>query len=187
MCRARRPVPSQSRHPSSESNSPAPSQRGQGINEWIVPKIDPKILDQRVEARLRRQQLLEQPRPPRFRELLDEAALCRQIGGSAVMHAQLGRILQLVREDKVTVQVIPFDAGAHASEDSNFALLEFGNPSIPDLVFVEGLVSHLYHERRDELQRYREALEYLRDAALSPRASVDRIAEISTMHQTNQK
>ncbi len=71
-----------------------------------MPKIDPKILDQRVEARLRRQQLLEQPRPPRFHELLDEAALCRQIGGSAVMHAQLGRILQLVREDKVTVRVI---------------------------------------------------------------------------------
>ena len=46
------------------------------------------------------------------------------------------------------------------------------------MVFVEGLVSHLYLERRTELERYGEALEYLRDAALSPRDSAKKIEEI---------
>src|SRR6266571_442671 len=148
------------------------------ILKAIQPKIDPKILAQRIEARMRRQELLEQPNLPRFRELLDEGALRRQVGGPAVMRAQLDRILQLVRENKVTVQVVPFDAGAHAIPDSNFTYLEFGDPSITNLIFSESLVSHLYHEQKAQLDRYHEALEYLRDAALSPRDSVNLIADI---------
>ncbi len=131
---------------------------------------------------MRRQELLEQPNPPRFRELLDEGALRRQVGGPAVMRAQLDRILQLVRENKVTVQVVPFDAGAHAIPDSNFTYLEFGDPSITNLIFSESLVSHLYHEQKAQLDRYHEALEYLRDAALSPRDSVNLIADIRSAH-----
>ena len=148
------------------------------IIKGIAPKMDPSVLDQRVEARMRRQQLLEQDKPPRYRVLLDEAVLHRQIGGSDVMHAQLGKILDLVHEQKVTVQVIRFDVGAHASPESNFVFLEFGDSSLPDLVYVEGLAANLYQERPIELERYREALEYLRDTALSPRDSVSLIADI---------
>ncbi len=152
------------------------------IIRGIAPKIDPKIFEQRVEVRLRRQSLLEQENPPRLRVLLDEAVLHRQVGGPAVMRAQLDRILQHVRDGKATVQVIPFDAGAHGSAESNFTYLEFGDSSLPGMVFVEGLASNLYQERPDELARYREALEYLRDLALSPRDSVNRIAEIRNTH-----
>lgn len=154
----------------------------EAIIKGIVPKIDREILGQRVEARLRRQQLLEQPTPPRLRALLDEAVLHRQVGGPAVMRAQLDRILQLVQEQKATVQVIPFDAGAHASAESNFTYLEFGDSSLPGLVFVEGLAGNLYQERQAELERYREALEYLRDAALSPRDSANRMAQARSLH-----
>ena len=48
------------------------------------------------------------------------------------MYAQLGQILQLIREQKVTVQVIPFNAGAHASPESNFTYLEFGDSTLAD-------------------------------------------------------
>jgi len=148
----------------------------------IAPKIDPKIRDERIEARLRRQQLLEQDRPPRYRVLIDEAVLHRQVGGPAVMREQLEKILHLAEEQKATVQVIAFDAGAHASAESNFTYLEFDDSTLPGLVFVEGLFSHLYQERPAELARYREAIEYLRDTALSPRDSVNRIAEARNIH-----
>lgn len=160
-------------------------QYARAIIKGINPKMDPKVLDQRVEARMRRQELLEQKNPPRFRELLDEAALRRQVGGPAVMCAQLDRIVERVREGKVTVQIIPFDAGAHASPESNFTYLEFGDSSITNMVQVEGLVGNLYQERPSELERYREALESLRDAALSPRDSVNLIAEIRSGAQDN--
>jgi transcriptional regulator with XRE-family HTH domain len=147
------------------------------IIKGIAPKIDPRIHEQRVKARLRRQQLLEQDNPPRYRVLLDEAVLHRRVGSSAIMAAQLDRVLELERTGKATVQVIPFDVGAHAGQDSNFVLLECDDPLVV-VVFVEGLTTNLYQERKADLDRYREAVEYLRDSALSPRDSVLRIAEM---------
>jgi transcriptional regulator with XRE-family HTH domain len=148
------------------------------IIKAIAPRIHPDILRQRVEARMRRQLLLEKPMPPRYRALLDEAALHRQVGGPLIMNAQLGKILQLVQEEKATVQVIPYRAGAYAAVDSNFTFLEFGGSSLPGIVFVEGLESQLYLEKPAELARYAESLEHLRDTALTPRDSINLIADL---------
>ena len=148
----------------------------------IARKIEPAVLERRIEVRLRRQQLLDREEPPRYRALLDEAVLHRQVGGANVMAGQLGRILELAQEEKVTVQVIPFEAGAHASADSNFELLEFSGTSLPSIVFVEGMYSNLYQERPAEVVRYREAIEYLRDEALTPRESLNRITNIRKLH-----
>jgi transcriptional regulator with XRE-family HTH domain len=148
------------------------------IIKGIAPKIEEKILDGRVAARMERQKILQGPRPPKHRVVLDEAVLRHHIGGAAVMRAQLDRVLSLMREDKTTVQVIPYTVGAYGANDSNFTYLEFAGTKLPDLVFVETMVSQLYIERPDEVDRYSEALDYLRDAALNPRDSARKIEEI---------
>jgi hypothetical protein len=148
------------------------------VIKGIAPKVAEKILDQRVEARMERQRLLHRPAPPRYRVLLDEAVLWRHIGGPAVMREQLDQLLSLIREDRTTVQVIPYTVGAYGASDSNFTYLEFGGTKLPDLVFVETLVSQLYIERPDEVDRYSEALDHLRDSALNPRDSAKKIEEI---------
>lgn len=145
------------------------------IIRTIAPKMDLEVHEERVEARLRRQKLLEQDGRPGYHALLDEAVLRRRVGGPVVMAAQLDKILKLDRDGKVTVQVIPFAVGAHAAQDSNFVFLEFQGSS--PVVFVELLSTNLYQERASDLERYREALEYLRDQALNPRDSVALIAE----------
>jgi transcriptional regulator with XRE-family HTH domain len=152
---------------------------GRAVIKGIAPRIDPGILEQRLDARLRRQELLQQADPPRYRALLDESVLRRLAGGRDVMSEQLGKVLQLIRDGRITVQVLPFSVGIYASIDSNFDYLEFAGTGLPGVVFVEGLVSHLYQERPAELERYSEALEYLRDAALSPRDSAVLIEDIS--------
>jgi transcriptional regulator with XRE-family HTH domain len=148
------------------------------IIKGIAPKIDEDVLGQRVEARMMRQNLLSQPKPPRYRALVDEAVLHRHVGGPAVMKAQLDKVLSLTREERAAVQVIPYEVGAYGAIDSNFVYLELATTKLPDLVFVEGLSRELYLERPEELERYREALEYLRDQALNPRDSVKKIEEI---------
>jgi transcriptional regulator with XRE-family HTH domain len=152
------------------------------VIKGMAPKISQEAFEQRVEARRVRQDLLNRPKPPRFRMLLDESVLYRQIGGPDVMAAQLDKLLTLMREQKVSVQVIPFEAGAYDSTDSNFVYLKFDRQDLPDIVFVEGLVSHLYHERPDEAERYQESFENLRDLALSPRESEVRIAEMRSKY-----
>jgi transcriptional regulator with XRE-family HTH domain len=153
------------------------------IIKGIARRIDPRILDQRVEARLRRQQLLEKENPPRYRALLDEAVLYRQVGGLAVMEVQLDKLLKCAEDEVVSIQVIPFDAGAHAAADSNFDLLEFGGQTLQGpVVYVEGLLSQIYQERPAEIERYREAIEHLRDSALNARDSMALIAKRRGAH-----
>ncbi len=149
----------------------------------IAPKMDPKIFEDRVAARMRRQQVLEKDRPPRYRVLLDEGVLQRRVGGSGVMAAQLDKVLDVVGRNKATIQILPFDLGAHAAQDSNFILFEFEENS--PVAFVEGLTGNQYHERRVDIDRYREAIEYLRDSALSPRDSVEYITRLrDRVHKT---
>lgn len=149
------------------------------IIKAIARKIEPAIFEQRVKARLRRQQLLEPDNRPRYRVLLDEAVLRRCIGGRELMAAQLERVLENERSGRATVQVIPFDIGAHAAQDSNFILFEFDeDTNNSPVVFVEGLRANQYLEKPADIARYREALEYLRDSALSPRESIQLVTEI---------
>lgn len=151
----------------------------QAIIRAIAPKMDPDIHRQRVEARMRRQQLLEGDDRPRYHVLLDEAVLHRQVGGPEVMAAQLDRALDAQRRDRVTIQIIPFNIGAYAGVDGYFVLLEFEEDSdLSPVVFLEGLTGNKYLERDADIARYHETIDYLHNLALSPRDSMRRITEI---------
>lgn len=150
------------------------------IIKAIAPKMDSDIYKERVEARMRRQErVLEKEKRPRYRVLLDEGVLRRRVGGASTMSAQMDKILAAERQGKVTVQVVPFDIGAHAAQDSNFILFEFGEDTeLSPVVFVEGLRGNQYLHKPADIARYREAIECLRDSALSPRDSVQLVTEI---------
>jgi transcriptional regulator with XRE-family HTH domain len=152
----------------------------------IAPGIDPEACEQRVQVRLRRQQLLEQDNRPRYRVVLDEAVLRRRVGGAQVMYAQLGKILEAVEKDTAAVQVVPFDVGAHAAQDSNFVLLEFDEQSLSPVVYVEGLTGSRYIDREADVDRYRETVGKLRASALNPHDSVSRLDELRGVFSSEQ-
>jgi transcriptional regulator with XRE-family HTH domain len=154
----------------------------------IAPKMNPDILRQRVEVRMRRQQRLQEDDPPRYRVLLDEAVLHRVIGSPEIMAAQLAKVLEAQERGKVTVQVVPFKAGAHVAQDSNFILFEFGErSSLSPVIFVEGLTGNQYLEKSAEIVRYREAIDSLRDAALPPRDSVQRVVAMQKIYADDKR
>lgn len=144
----------------------------------VAPGIGPEVFEQRIEVRLRRQQLLEQDNRPRYGVLLDEAVLHRRVGGAHVMYAQLSKMIQAQEKGWAAVRVIPFDLGAHAAQDSNFVLLEFAEPSVSPVVYVEGLTGSRQLDRPAEVDRYRETIERLHDSALSQRDSRHRLNEL---------
>jgi len=120
---------------------------------------------------------LDEPTSTEFMSLAREARQ-RAVGGPAIMAAQLDKVLQAERRGKVTVQVVSFDFGAHAAQDSNFILFEFAdNTNQSPVVSVEGLTGMQYLEKPADITRYREAIECLRDSALSPRDSIALVAE----------
>lgn len=149
------------------------------IIKAIAPKIDTAIHRQRVEVRMRRQQLLDNAKRPRYRVLLDEAALRRRVGGPAVMAAQFDKVLDAARQGKAEVQVIPFDVGEYAAVDAYFVLLDFDEESnLSPVVFIEGLTGNQYIGRKADIARYREAIGSLRDSALSLRDSLSLMQEL---------
>jgi hypothetical protein len=152
------------------------------IIKSVLPGIDPEIHQQRVESRMRRQQRLDGENPPKYRALIDEAVLRRQVGGPALMAAQLDKIIKLMEAGKAIVQVIPFDGDASTAE-SMFVLLEFSESSLRPVVYVEGLGHGSYYERDADVAQYREALDHMRDVALSLRDSVRFLASTREAYQ----
>ena len=147
------------------------------LHEAAAPKLSPDIIGQRVEVRLIRQQLLVRENPPIFKEVIDEAALHRIVGGHAVMCRQLERLIEACRLPEVTIRVIPFTVGAHPALESNFKILELTPPS-PDVVYVEGLVGSFYLERPEELESFNRVFDQLQTIALSLDETVELIAKI---------
>jgi hypothetical protein len=90
----------------------------------------------------------------------------------------LSKILAVAATPNVTMQIVPFEAGAQPGLDNTFTLLEFDSFVQSPMVFIENLAGNLYLERDAEIQRYREVLEHLRAYALSPANSVKFVEEI---------
>jgi transcriptional regulator with XRE-family HTH domain len=69
-------------------------------------------IDQQVAARLARQDILARENPPRLWAVLDEGVLHRAISEPKVMHDQLLRLAEMSERPRMSIQVIPFAAGA---------------------------------------------------------------------------
>jgi transcriptional regulator with XRE-family HTH domain len=147
------------------------------------PPLDPVVLEQRVEARMRRQVLLTRDDGPPLHFIVDEAALRRPVGGRGVMRAQLSRIAAAASLPNVTFQLIPFDVGAHPALDSNFIILAFNQPMVNDVVYVEGAVGNIYLESPAELDRYKRIFSRLQAVALDPEGSVAMVARIAETYE----
>jgi transcriptional regulator with XRE-family HTH domain len=143
------------------------------IIKTVAPKMELHVVQQRTAARMRRQEVLGENGPV-YNVILDEMVFRRGVGNPSQMAAQVGKVLQLVNSDRITVQVIPFKAGAYTAADSYFVLLEFDDESnLWPVVYIEGLTDNQYLQRGPDIARYRETVEYLRDRALDPDGSIE--------------
>jgi transcriptional regulator with XRE-family HTH domain len=149
------------------------------LHERGLPRLSPSVIDQRIEERLTRQSILTRSEPPQLHAILDQAVVHRLVGGPEVMRAQIQWVIEAIELRNVTVQVLPYTAGAHPAMDSTFILLELA-PPVPSVVYVEGLVGQIYLEREQDIQRYKRVFERLTSISLSPEESVELMAKVST-------
>lgn len=141
--------------------------------------VSPEEIDRRTELRIRRQDLIFNESPPHIWALMDESILYRPIGNSGVMAGQMSHLLDVHDKPNVTLQIVPFAAGAHSGLNGSFDILEFPESDIhaPRLVHVENLTSSLYIEKAKEVAFYTVAFEHLRTAALHPERTREVIGE----------
>lgn len=134
-------------------------------------------LEQQSKLRLQRQRILDHEDPPELWVVLDESVLHANVGGAEVMLAQLHHVLEAARRPKVTVQVLPRNAGPHPGMLGAFTLLDFPTEGDPGAVYLEHRTGALYLEHTSELNDYRAAWQRLAGLALSPTASTELITE----------
>ncbi len=94
-------------------------------------------LENDLQVRTIRQRRLIADPPLELTAIVDEAALHRSVGGPDVMHAQLAHLVEAAELPSVTLQVLPFSAGAYPTPEGAFTLLSFGDLGEPDLVYIE--------------------------------------------------
>ncbi|MEU6578665.1 helix-turn-helix transcriptional regulator [Streptomyces sp. NPDC046805] len=121
------------------------------------PNADDEDLARRVNLRLRRQALLEKSDAPTLWVVLEEAVLHRVVGGPEVMRAQIERIIEVSELEHVSVDVVPFTAGAHVGACAPFTYFRFEEPELPDIVYTEMLSGAVYLDQRSDVVAHLEA------------------------------
>jgi transcriptional regulator with XRE-family HTH domain len=141
------------------------------------PDSDEAEIERRVAARTARQELLSDPNPPAYWAVIDEAVLHRSVGGPSVMAEQAARLLELGQLPHVTIQVVPFTAGAHPGMEGPFLILGFPEQADPEVVYVDSTSGGFFLELPPDVRRYSLMFDHLRAAALKPDDSLALIAE----------
>ncbi|MGQ0773755.1 MAG: helix-turn-helix domain-containing protein [Pseudonocardiales bacterium] len=136
-------------------------------------------IEDRVQARIERQQLLTKDNPLKLWAIVDEAVLRRLVGGKEVMEAQLRRLVDAVAEPHITLQIIPFSSGAHAGMPGAFVLMDFSDPMDTDLIYIDSMAGDLFLESDADISRYTSIFDNLRAVAPSPDDSAAIVAELA--------
>jgi transcriptional regulator with XRE-family HTH domain len=140
------------------------------------PYMPPEALEQKVRARLERQDVLARDRPPKLWAIVDEGVLRRLVGGRGVMTEQLDHLVTMSESSRAVIQVLPFSAEDAPGVDGPAALFEFENQ--PSVAYLEGWSAGQVVEDPAEVADVATALSMIKGCALSPRDSRQLIKEI---------
>lgn len=133
------------------------------IIRQFLDRLAPRSVDSLVEFRMRRQEILGQADGPLFFFVLDEAVVHRRVGGRAIMLRQIQALAEIAARPNVTLELVPFAAGAHPGLKGPFVVLEFPDPADDDVLYLENHMGDLIsRDIPEEVEKYREAFESLR-------------------------
>lgn len=143
------------------------------------PDLTADEVERRVNLRMQRQRLLRREESPaQLWVVVDEAALRRPIGGSKVMRGQIQYLLEAATRPNITIQVMPFRFGGHAAEGGAFSILRFPDQDLTDIIYVEQLVSALYLDKREHVDRYLETMNRLTLDSQPPELSTETLNKL---------
>ncbi|MFD6467188.1 helix-turn-helix domain-containing protein [Streptomyces goshikiensis] len=134
------------------------------------PLLSDETVDQRVEARLARQEIFAHMPLPTISFIIEESVLRRPLGGRSVMRGQLDRIKLVGQRRNVEIQVMPTDVEEHAGLEGPFTLIETRDGR--RIAYVEGHKDSRLHTDRKAVRELEEQYGILRAQALTPRTSL---------------
>ncbi|GAA2481076.1 helix-turn-helix transcriptional regulator [Nocardia seriolae] len=147
------------------------------------PELSIVNTERRVELAVRRQtRLYDNDFSMKF--LLSEAVLRHQPGGPSVMVDQLRSLAETSERVNVSIRIVPFEVGSHRGlKIQSFTMLQFPRGTsglvVPTVVYLEGAIGALYHERQDIVDRYRAAVSALEAVALDEQDTRNMVVRVA--------
>ncbi|GAQ58809.1 helix-turn-helix domain-containing protein [Streptomyces acidiscabies] len=139
-----------------------------------------EVRQARVQVRMERQKALTRSeRPLETWLVIGEAALRHEYGGRAVLLDQLRYLVELSELSNVTLQVLPFSAGAYRGGPYPFMIYRFPKPSVMEVVSLENHMGQSYLEKPSDIKYYGEAFDRLCSVASSPLQSQSLIRDLA--------
>ncbi|OOC55989.1 MULTISPECIES: helix-turn-helix domain-containing protein [Nocardiopsis] len=133
-------------------------------------------VDQMVDARMARQDILEKGHSPLVSMVVEEFVLSRVIGDERTQAAQLDCVLDLVQRGKIRFQVVPSDVRHHHGTAGPFRIYTF--PDNPPLASAEYAAGEVLMEDQEVVQRCMTTFGFLQAEALSMEASVELLRKV---------
>jgi transcriptional regulator with XRE-family HTH domain len=149
------------------------------VSMYILP---PAEIDRRVETRRLRQEVLTRDPPLILAFVVDESVLYRKIGDASVMRRQLEYMIEASRLPHIDLRILPLD-GDHPIGSGAFNYMEFPRLHAlapQDVVTFEHLLGTDRVESEEDTHKYHVAFEALRNSALEPDETRDKLAEVAT-------
>ncbi|WP_405673813.1 helix-turn-helix transcriptional regulator [Streptomyces sp. NBC_01530] len=139
------------------------------------PRSSADSIKGKVDARMRRRDVMEREAPPLLWVVLHEAVLRTAVGNAEVMKGQLRSLLADAKSPHVTIQVLPFKAGAPASGlPFNLFTPQDGGPTT---MYSEARGLGHVSDSVTAVAEAQSAYDHIRAAALSPDDSLIMIRE----------
>jgi transcriptional regulator with XRE-family HTH domain len=137
------------------------------VLKGLNPQYSEEHVESLVEVRMRRQELLGRSDTPKLFFILDQAVVEREVGGKAGMRRQLSQMIDLAGMRDLTIEVVPFGAGAHPGLLGPFQIYEFLDTADDDALWLEGPTGDLLsRDNPEEITSFREKFEQLRKISL---------------------
>ncbi|MFE9291120.1 helix-turn-helix domain-containing protein [Streptomyces olivaceus] len=148
------------------------------LHEAQEVRTEAQVIANKVDARIRRQAILDRSPALHLWAVLDDAVLRRHVGGPAIMREQIEHLIAMASRPNVDIQILRFSAGAHAAgSGGHFLLLGRDDERDPlssmNVVYLELHRRGLYLDEPTDVHDYKLMFDYLRSQAADTAASLD--------------
>lgn len=143
------------------------------FSSWPEPRTDEWIDNQLAVRLIRQERLAQEDQSLELTAIIDEFALCRPVGGAAVMRAQLEHLVLITELPTVTLRVLPASVVTTVGMHGGFSLLDFGFAGLPSIACLQHAFGPEHKDKGEWVEQARRWFEHLCSLALAPAESIE--------------
>jgi hypothetical protein len=143
----------------------------------LGPKVfTPEDVDRKVEARLKRQEILTGANPATYHAIISEAALHR-LKVTKYANSQYRHLFEMAGKSNITLAVLPFSKGLHPGIAGGFILLDFPPGMSEPVAYYDDVTGGQLIHDSDAVANLSEVYDELTAQAMSPQATAAYLEE----------